>query len=366
MKPVYIPYLDLNLYKDSFAQQDLKTFKKIYATGNFIGGEWVTTFEKQFSQYCCTAHTVGTGNGLDALTIILKAEILLGNLKPNARILVPAHTYIATYLSIVHAGMHPIPFDVEKLTTTVKVLQLVKEEYDAIVVVDIYGKLVEDEVYKFAREKGVFIYCDTAQSHGARNNDGKPAGSLARASAFSFYPSKNLGAVGDAGAITTNDQELAAMCRKLANYGRKTRFVNDVIGVNSRLDPLQAGFLLNRLPHLDTFNNRRKEIAIFYYQHIKNSKVHLHHSDFIDNNALHVFPVYVDQRKSFIDYLNNHGVGTSIHYEVPPHLQPAFKNLNHLHFPVTEKLHNTEVSLPNHPFMTQQQVQQVVTVVNKY
>jgi dTDP-4-amino-4,6-dideoxygalactose transaminase len=366
MKPAYIPYLDLNLYKDSFAQQDLKTFKEIYATGNFIGGTWVATFEKQFSQYCGTAHTVGTSNGLDALTIILKAEILLGNLKSNARILVPAHTYIATFLSIVHAGMQPVPFDVEKLTTTVKVLQKVNESYDAIVVVDIYGKLVEDEVYKFASEKGIPIYCDTAQSHGARNNDGMPAGSLARASAFSFYPSKNLGAIGDAGAITTNDQELADMCRKVANYGRKSRFVNDVIGVNSRLDPLQAGFLLNRLPHLDTFNSKRKDIAIFYYQHINNNKVQLHHHDFMDNNALHVFPVYVKQRELFIGHLHHHGVGTSIHYEIPPHLQPAFQEFNHLHFPITEQLHRTQVSLPNHPFMTHQQLQQVVAAINIY
>jgi dTDP-4-amino-4,6-dideoxygalactose transaminase len=287
-------------------------------------------------------------------------------LPANAKVLVPAHTYIATFLSIAHAGMQAIPVDVDALNLTATALRRVSQKYDAILVVDIYGKLVEDEVYAFAKSNFINIYCDTAQSHGATNNKGVKAGSLARASAFSFYPTKNLGAIGDAGAITTNDLELANMCRKIANYGRESRFINDVIGVNSRLDPMQAGFLLNRLPQLDLDNNRRVEIAAYYYEHIKNDKVQLLSQDFLKNSVVHVFPVYVDNRKAFVNYLDAQRIGTSLHYEVPPHLQKAFKGFNHLKFPVTEELHRTEVSLPCHPLLTFEQIKRVVHEVNGY
>jgi dTDP-4-amino-4,6-dideoxygalactose transaminase len=326
----------------------------------------VTQFENEYASYCGASHCIGTGNGLDALTIILKAEIALGNLPVNARILVPAHTYIATFLSIAHAGMQAILVDVEALNLTALAIRQVNQKYDAILVVDLYGKLVEDEVYAFAKANSVNIYCDTAQSHGATNDKGVKAGSLAKASAFSFYPTKNIGAIGDAGAITTNDLELANMCRKIANYGRESRFINDVIGVNSRLDPLQAGFLSNRLPQLDADNKKRVEIATYYYEHINNDKVQLLSQDFLKNSVVHVFPVYVNNRKAFIDYLEAQGIGTSLHYEVPPHLQKAFKAFNHLIFPITEELHRTEVSLPCHPLITFEQMERVVHEVNGY
>jgi dTDP-4-amino-4,6-dideoxygalactose transaminase len=326
----------------------------------------VSQFEDEYASYCGAGHCIGTGNGLDALTIILKAEIALGNLPVNAKVLVPAHTYIATFLSIAHAGMQAIPVDVEMLNLTEVVLRQESQKYDAILVVDIYGKLVGDEVYAFAKANSINIYCDAAQSHGATNDKGAKAGCLAKASAFSFYPTKNLGAIGDAGAITTNDPELANMCRKIANYGRESRFINDVIGVNSRLDPLQAGFLSNRLPQLDADNKRRVEIATYYYKHIKNDKVRLLAKDFLKNSVVHVFPVFVADRRAFIDYLGAGGIGTSLHYEVPPHRQKAFKSLNHLVFPVTEELHRTEVSLPCHPLMSPDQMRRVVHEVNGY
>ena len=366
MNPPYIPYLDLKPLNDRFAQEDLKSFKEIHTSGRFIGGAYVDKFEKEYAAYCGTNHCIGTGNGLDALTIILKAEVALGNLPKNAVVLVPAHTYIATFLSIIHAGMQPVPVDVEELTLTANVLCKVTLEYDAIIVVDIYGKLVEDEVYTYAQENSIPIYCDTAQSHGAINDVGTRSGNLARASAFSFYPTKNLGAIGDAGAITTNDFQLAVMCRKVANYGRESRFVNDIIGVNSRLDPLQAGFLSNRLPQLDADNNRRVEIATYYYKHIESQNVKLLHSDFLNNSVIHVFPVYVENRKVFMDYLDHIGVGTSVHYEVPPHQQTAFSTLNDLKFPITEELHRTEVSLPCHPLLSHEDLERIVKAVNAY
>jgi dTDP-4-amino-4,6-dideoxygalactose transaminase len=366
MISTYIPYLDLQPHNNRFAQQDLKTFKEIHATGKLIGGEWVNRFESAFASYCGASHCIGTANGLDALTIILKAEVALGKLPEKAKIALPAHTYIATFLSILHAGMQPIPVDVEELTLTTQVLRQLRQNYDAIIAVDIYGKLVDDEVYAYAKEKSIPIYCDTAQSHGATNDTGVKSGNLARASAFSFYPTKNLGALGDAGAITTNDHELALTCRKIANYGRESRFINNLVGVNSRLDPLQAGFLLNRLPQLDSDNQRRVAIASYYFKHLQNTKVSLHSFDFLKNNVIHVFPVYVDHRNGFVAHLDREGIGTSVHYEVPPHQQKALQELNHLTFPVTEKLHRTEVSLPCHPLMTLEQLQKVVQAVNAY
>jgi dTDP-4-amino-4,6-dideoxygalactose transaminase len=366
MTSTYIPYLDLQPHNNRFAQQDLNTFKEIHRTGRFIGGEWVNRFENTFASYCGVDYCIGTANGMDALTIILKAEVALGNLPKKAKIVVPAHTYIATFLSILHAGMQPIPVDVEELTITAQVLRQFHQNYDAIIAVDIYGKLVDDDVYAYAKEKSIPIYCDTAQSHGATNDKGVKSGNLARASAFSFYPTKNLGALGDAGAITTNDHDLAITCRKIANYGRESRFINNLVGVNSRLDPLQAGFLINRLPQLNTDNQRRVEIAAYYFKHLQNTKVSLHSLDFLKNNVIHVFPVYVDHRNSFVEHLDREGIGTSVHYEVPPHQQKALQELNHLTFPVTEKLHRTEVSLPCHPLMTLEQLQKVVQAVNAY
>ncbi len=361
-----IPYLDLQPLNNRFKEQDNDVFEKIHNSGQFIGGKWVKIFEDNFAAFCGVQFCIGTGNGLDALTIILKSEVALGNLPKNARILVPAHTYIATFLSVIHAGLRPIPIDVERLTLTASILKKSTLSYDAIVAVDIYGKLVEDEVYAFAKENNLNIYCDTAQSHGASNSDGLRSGNIAKASAFSFYPTKNLGALGDAGAITTNDVNLAMMCRKIANYGRESRFRNDVIGVNSRLDPLQAGFLLNRLPLLENDNKRRIDIANLYYQKLNNDKVKLHDSSFLNNNAMHVFPVYVDNRRVFMDYLDHIAIGTSIHYEVPPHLQNALSQFNELSFPVTEELHRTEVSLPCHPLLEDEEVERIIRAVNAY
>jgi len=208
--------------------QDEISFRQVHQSGRYIGGEEVARFEKQFARYCGVNHAVSTGNGLDALTVILLAEKELGNLPENARILLPAHTYIATFLSIINAGMQPVPVDVKDLIITVDDLQSQINKVDAIITVDLYGKLVDDEVYAFAKAEQKSVYCDSAQSHGALNSSGSRSGSIARASAFSFYPTKNLGALGDGGAITTDDSSLAAMMRKFANYGRDSRFENSV------------------------------------------------------------------------------------------------------------------------------------------
>lgn len=362
----YIPYLSLQELQDRFYDADKKSFLDFAKAGQFIGGSLVEDFEKAFANYCGVNHVIGTGNGLDALTVILLSEIELGNLPIKARILLPAHTYIATFLSIHNAGLIPVPVDVEELNLTVNAIKKCKEPYDAIVCVDLYGKLVENEVYDYAQSNNFNIYTDTAQSHGAVNSYGAISGSFARASAFSFYPTKNLGALGDAGAISTNDLELSDMCRSIANYGRLTRFTNPVKGINSRLDTLQACFLSNRLPFLNADNETRISIATFYYDHLKNPKVQLMGRDFLSENAMHVFPVFVENRDDFMEYMERNGVETSCHYKTPPHQQNAFKELNHLSFPVTEKLHSTEVSLPCHPLLSREDIKYIIEIINNY
>lgn len=362
----HIPYLDLQALQGRFAQRDREALQELQAAGIFIGGDAVQRFESDYAAYCGTTFCISTGNGLDALTIILRAERQLGHLPENARILVPAHTYIATFLSIVEAGMQPVPVDVDHLSLTVSAIKGQLDSIDAIIAVDIYGKLVDDEVYAYAKANKLPIYTDAAQAHGAIAKNGNRAGSRGRASAFSFYPTKNLGALGDAGAITCNDEELAVMARRIANYGRTSRFVNDVKGVNSRMDPLQAAFLNNRLLFLDNDNKKRFKIAASYMEQITNPKITLPKDGFIFNNSIHVFPVYVKNRETFMNYLLDRGIQASCHYEIPPHKQSAFKEFNHLSFPQTEFLHRTEVSLPCHPLLEDHEVQEIVIAINEY
>jgi dTDP-4-amino-4,6-dideoxygalactose transaminase len=364
--PDYIPYLNLKALNQRFREKDFAAMNAVLDAGQVIGGKYVLKFEDAFADYCGVNFCVTTGNGHDALMAILKADAELSVLPKNAKILLPAHTYIATFLSIINAGMTPVPVDVDGLVLTKTALENNDQTIDGIVVVDFYGKIVGDEVYAFAKANNIPIYCDTAQSHGGVNNSGKRSGSLARASAFSFYPTKNLGALGDAGAVTTNDEQLAEMIGKICNYGRDTRYKNSALGFNSRMDTLQAAFLLNRMPTLDSDNKRRKQIAEYYRKHIKNQKVKLPEASFYKACVFHVFPVYVEDRQEFRSYLDKNGIGTSCHYEIPPHQQKVFKNYNWGSFPVTEKYHSTQVSLPCHPMLSDLDLQRIVEVINAY
>lgn len=366
MQHTITPYLDLKGLHNRFAAQDADTLAALHESGQYIGGQFVDRFEEEFAVYCGVKHCMGTANGLDALTILLLADVALGILPKNARILVPAHTYIATFLSIIHAGLQPVPVDVEELVITVSVIHPLMNDIDGIVCVDIYGKMVDVAVYAFAKANSLPIYCDAAQSHGATNHLHLRSGSLARASAFSFYPTKNLGALGDAGAITTNDSELAVMCRKIANYGRTSRFVNDVVGLNSRLDPLQAGFLTTRLKVLDVDNAVRIKLATLYMNELRNEKVQLPGHAFLQENAMHVFPVFVEDRDDFVNYLLENGLETSCHYKIAPHKQQALEQFHHLSFPVTEQLHAREVSLPCHPMLDAATLKTIIAVINAY
>ncbi|AZQ44914.1 DegT/DnrJ/EryC1/StrS family aminotransferase [Nonlabens ponticola] len=368
-----IPYLDLKSLQGRFLQQDLDVMQHLHDSGTYIGGDMVTRFENEFAAYCGVQHCIGVANGLEALEIILRADVELGVLTKAARILVPAHTYIATFLSITNAGCIPVPVDVDELLLTADKIKNQLDNIHGVIAVDIYGKLVDDEVYAFlpdrqagAKAKKIPIYTDAAQAHGARTDQGMRSGSRGRASAFSFYPTKNLGALGDAGAIVTDDEELGSMCRKIANYGRESRYVNDVLGVNSRLDPLQAGFLSNRLPLLDQDNARRREIAETYISSIKHEKIQVPNSLWIEHNAHHVFPIYSDDRGRLVQHMDAAGIGTNFHYKIPPHHQEVYPEFNAFNFPVTERLHKTQLSIPCHPLLSDQEVQRVIDTVNSF
>ncbi len=349
-----------------FAQRDQEDLQQLQQEGIFISGAPVQRFENDFAAYCGVDHCIGTGNGLDALTIILRAEASLNRLPKQAKILVPAHTYIATFLSIIQAGMQPVPVDVTAVTLTVADIQPHLQNIDAIVAVDIYGKLVDDEVYAFAKANSIPIYTDAAQSHGAVTTAGEKSGSRGDASAFSFYPTKNLGAMGDAGAITCRDAQLAATCRQIADYGRQSRFINVLQGINSRLDTLQAAFLSNRLLFLDNDNKKRHKIAVTYSKQIENTVVTTFPADFYRNNAVHVYSVYVEDRDRFVKHLENRGIQTSCHYKTPPHHQPALATYKWPAFPQTEYLHRTQVSLPCHPLLEDHEVQEIIIAINQY
>ncbi|MGB3590766.1 MAG: DegT/DnrJ/EryC1/StrS family aminotransferase [Nonlabens sp.] len=361
-----VPYLDLKELNKTYRDLDLKAMENVLDSGQLIGGAAVNNFEERFARYCGTAHAIGTGNGLDALTLILRAEVLLQNIPANGKILVPAHTYIATFLSIIHAGLQPVPYDTTAITTCVSDIKGFVDQAHGIVVVDIYGKMVGEEVYAFAEANNLPIYCDCAQSHGATTDSGRRAGSLARASAFSFYPTKNLGALGDGGAVTTNSTSLAQKIRRLANYGRVSRYSNDLLGFNSRLDPIQAACLSHRLDDLDVKNNLRIQIARDYFKKITNSKVQLAHPGFLKENVFHVFPIFTDQRDALREHLLSFSIGTSCHYEIPPHKQEALQDYRWDSFPQAEQFHKTELSIPCNPSMSLPQVDHVIDAINKF
>jgi dTDP-4-amino-4,6-dideoxygalactose transaminase len=352
--------------QNRFAQRDLEALQDLQSSGQFIGGAPVALFEHDFGEYCGVDHVITTGNGLDALQIILMADVQLGHLPPDARILVPAHTYIATFLSIINAELTPVPVDVHHMHLTAVDVKEHMQDIDGVVAVDIYGKMVDEDVYAFAKANHLPIYTDTAQSHGATSKNGDKAGSRGRANAFSFYPTKNLGAMGDAGAIATNDKQLAKRCRRIANYGRSSRYVNTVIGMNSRMDTLQAAFLNNRLIFLDNDNLKRRKIASRYIEQLKNPAVLVPNPEFLEENAVHVFPIFCKHRDDLIKYLRDRGIETNCHYRIPPHQQEALSFLQHLSFPRTEELHATEISLPCHPLLEDHEVQEIIIALNEY
>ena len=368
-----IKFLDLqkiNLQHQEILHQKMQT---ILEKGWYILGNEVKTFEENFADFCGTKYAIGVGNGLDALVLIFKGYIALGKLSKGDEVLVPANTYIASILAIIQADL--VPVLVEPRLDTYNINPDLLEEKltsktKAILAVHLYGQLAEMEsIIATAKKHDLLVIEDAAQSHGASaviNSSSKKAGNLSDAAGFSFYPGKNLGALGDAGGITTNDDALAQVVRSLRNYGSQQKYYNDYAGYNSRLDELQAAFLNSKLPLLEKENEHRRVLAHRYINTIANPKITLPTWDRTANHVFHLFVIRTKDRDYLQQYLKEAGIETVIHYPIPPHKQKAFAAWNTRSFPITEKIHQEVLSLPISPVMTLEEVDFVVQKLNEY
>ncbi len=365
-----IKFLDLHKINARFDTPFQDEFKDFLDSGHYILGKGVTQFEADFLVYCGTKYAIGVSNGLDALSLIFKGYLELGVLKEGDEVLVPANTYIASIIALVNSGLKPV--FVEPNSSTYNIEPLAMEEHittktKAVLVVHLYGQLCNMKAIDYlCKTHSLLCIEDAAQAHGAEDDLGVKAGNLGDAAAFSFYPSKNLGALGDAGAITTNNEALAQVIKQLRNYGTSSKYVNDRIGVNARLDEIQARFLSIKLKALDADNSARRQVAKHYLQGIANPKVTLPYYDGAKDHVFHLFVVLVEERKKFVRYLNDNGVETGVHYPIPPHQQQALKTFSHLDLPITEKIHERCVSLPISPVMDAADVDKIIDLVNAY
>lgn len=358
-----IKFLDLQQLNLGYQEQFQEKMKLVLDKGWFILGDEVKSFETNFANYCGSKHCIGVGNGLDALVLIFKAYIQLGKLQKGDEVIVPANTYIASILAILQADLVPVLVEPKLETYNINpdlIEEKITSKTKAVLLVHLYGQLCEmDEIIGIGYKHDLLIIEDAAQAHGLIFK-----GSHTRA--FSFYPGKNLGALGDGGAITTNDDELAKVLFSLRNYGSEKKYHNQFIGINSRLDELQAAFLNVKLPSLDADNDKRRSIAKRYLSEIKNDKIVLPTWDFSNNHVFHLFVVRTENRNDLQDYLLRNGIETVIHYPIPPHKQKAFPEWNNLSFPITEKIHDEVLSIPISPIMTNDEVSIVISILNKY
>lgn len=367
-----IKFLDLKKINTPYEIAFQEKLKSVLENGWYILGNEVVAFESDFANYCGTKHCIGVGNGFDALVLIFKSHIQLGKLQKGDEVIVPANTYIASILAILEADLIPVLVEPKLETYNLNpdlILEKITSKSKAILAVHLYGQLAEmGEINEIAQQNNLLVIEDAAQAHGAISDFGK-SGNVSNAAAFSFYPGKNLGALGDGGAVTTNDDDLAKVIQSLRNYGSEAKYKNEYVGVNSRLDELQAAFLNVKLPNLDAENSARKGIAERYLSEIKNDKIILpilSLGGIKQSHVFHLFVIRTENRDELQEYLLGNGIQTMIHYPVPPHKQNAFSNWNHLSFPITEKIHKEVLSLPISPVMTMDEVDFVISILNKY
>ena len=369
MRTSNIPFLNLKEINQRYADELKAAAARVIDSGWYILGEEVTQFEKEFASYCGVPFCVGVGNGLDALTLILRAYKELGVIQKGDEVIVPANTYIASILSITENGLCPVLVEPHPETFNLDpagVAQAITPKTRAIMTVHLYGQLADVEALKMLADKHKLkLIEDCAQSHGAMLH-GIKAGAWGDASGFSFFPGKNLGALGDAGAVTTNDAALAEKIRTLRNYGSEIKYHNICQGVNSRLDEMQAAFLRVKLKYLDADTQARQKIADRYLNGIKNSRIKLPLQLVPSAHVWHLFVVTCAQRAELQKHLAAQGTHTLIHYPLPPHKQPAYADFNHLVFPRTEMIHDSVLSLPISPTLSDEDVEHIITACNKF
>ena len=362
-----IPFIDIgSQYQELSAELDF-AYEKVMKSGWYILGQEVSGFEEEFAVYCQTNHCIGVGNGLDALHLILRAM----DIGSDDEVIVPANTYIATWLAVSQVGAIPIPVEPDERTYNIDpslIENAITVRTKAIIAVHLYGQPAEmDTINKIAKKYNLKVIEDAAQSHGAIYRE-RRVGSLGDAAGFSFYPTKNLGAIGDGGAVTTNDSELALKIRLLRNYGSRVKYVNEIQGYNTRLDELQAAFLRVKLKKLDEWNSRRGIIANIYLKNLQDCSYILPNLDSLSNPVWHLFVIRSLNRDILEKRLKKLGISTLIHYPIPPHLSGAYveyeSKLNS--FPITEKLSSEIISIPISPHITEDQTQMVIKALREF
>lgn len=362
-----IPFLDLKSPYIELKSELDAAYQRVMESGWYILGKEVEAFESEFSTYCETKHCVGVGNGLEALHLIVRAY----GIGPGDEVIVPSNTYIASWLAVTHAGATPVPVEPDERTYNIdptKIEQAITPKTKAIMVVHLYGQPADmDPINVIAQKHGLKVIEDCAQSHGARYK-GRRTGSLGAAAGFSFYPGKNLGAIGDGGAVVTNDPDVADRIRVLRNYGSRIKYINEVIGFNSRLDELQAALLRVKLKKLDEWNERRKQVASAYLGGLKSiGNIVLPFVPAWADPVWHLFVIRTQMRDELQKRLTDVGVGTMIHYPIPPHFQDAYSELGYGQgsFPVSERVHNEVLSLPIGPSVSPPQVSMVTETLRR-
>lgn len=369
-----IPFLDLKSVNAQYSEELKKACARVIDSGWYVLGNEVAEFEKEFATYCETEYCLGVANGLDALVLILRAYIELGVMQKNDEVIVPSNTYIASILAISENGLTPVLVEPDANTFNLDPMlieQAITENTKAILTVHLYGQVTcMDEITSIAKTYDLKVIEDCAQAHGAlyrgKECKGNKAGSLGDAAGFSFYPGKNLGALGDGGAVTTNNKELANTIAALRNYGSHEKYKNRYKGINSRLDEIQAAMLRVKLSHLDKEIQTRQAVAKAYLQGIKNPLIELPVVEVVDAHVWHLFVIKTTQREKLAKYLAENGVQTLIHYPTPPHHQSAYQEWSDISLPITERIHEQVISLPISAVMSGTEVAEVIAAVNGF
>ena len=364
-----IKFLDLKGVTDKYSDELHEAVNRVVDSGWYLQGNENKRFEENYAKYIGSDYCIGVGNGLDALIWIYRAYIEMGVMKPGDEVIVPANTYIASILAITENGLVPVLVEPKLETLEIddeKIEAAITERTKSILIVHLYGRCAyTDKIGDLCKKYHLKLVEDNAQAHGCRFRNQR-TGSLGHAAGHSFYPGKNLGAFGDAGAVTTDDKELSDCIRALANYGSQKKYVFKYKGKNSRMDEIHAAVLDVKLRHLDEDNKHRQKIANYYYEHLNNPKIILPIRLLDINNVYHVFPILCERRDELQLYLSENGIQTLIHYPIPPHKQECYMEWNSKVLPITEKIHQQELSMPISPIMTKADVEMVVKIINQF
>jgi dTDP-4-amino-4,6-dideoxygalactose transaminase len=364
-----ILFLNLKRENERYASEIKEAVTRTVDSGRYIRGRECEVFEEAYAAYCNTQFCVGVGNGLDAIRLILMGYLELGRIKEGDEVILPANTFIATALAVTQCGLTPVLADCDIHSYNidpVSVKEKITGKTRAVIAVHLYGQIAAmDELKQLAAQYNLLLIEDAAQAHGATYG-GQKSGSIGDAAAFSFYPVKNLGSLGDAGAVTTNDEELADMVRSLSNYGSDEKYIHTYKGLNSRLDEIQAAVLSVRLRYLDNDNACRREMAKFYPENIKNDSFILPEVKDWNSHVFHLFVIRCKERRKVRQYLSENGIQTQIHYPYAIHRQQAYAELSHLSLPVSEQLQDEVLTLPLYPSLTKEELSRIVNTLNNY